>query len=168
MNTEEINEHLRVIACHVSEDDIALICKYAQTAKDGDVLVDIGTAYGKSCGAMALTNPSVTVYSLDIEESPLRLKEIPNNLKFIRANSQEYQWQDGEIAMMNIDGGHQYEEVRGDLENWLPHVKTGGYIVLHDYLMPEFGVRKAVDEFVKEGKLEFLETQGISCAVKIL
>lgn len=46
-----------------------------------------------------------------------------------------------------IDGDHEYESVRGDIEAWWPHVQPGGIFAGHDY-MPDHGpVVRAVDEF---------------------
>lgn len=165
---KEIQKKLGGIICHVSEEDIDLICKYASLVGDGEILVDLGTAYGKSCGAMAMINPKNLVYTLDIEESHLVLDPIPNNLITLRGDSRTYPW-DKEIAMLNDDcGSHMYEETKENIEHWLPFVKRGGYIVFHDYLLGEFGVKRVVDEFVKKGKFKLLETKGISCAVEVL
>jgi len=45
-----------------------------------------------------------------------------------------------------IDGIHTYEQVKIDIENYLPLVKPGGIIGGHDYIGPWAGVRQAVDE----------------------
>lgn len=43
-----------------------------------------------------------------------------------------------------LDGGHRYDEVRGDLDAWLPKLKPGGIIGGDDWLFP--GVARAVRE----------------------
>jgi hypothetical protein len=49
-----------------------------------------------------------------------------------------------------IDAGHQYEEVKADLEAWFPKVRKGGVVSGHDYVKyQDFGVIEAVDEFAK-------------------
>jgi predicted O-methyltransferase YrrM len=45
-----------------------------------------------------------------------------------------------------IDGIHTYEQVKIDIDNYLPLVKEGGIIGGHDYVGPWVGVKKAVDE----------------------
>lgn len=47
-----------------------------------------------------------------------------------------------------IDGDHGYGQVKKDLANYYPKVKTGGLLVGDDYHLGS--VRQAVDEFVKE------------------
>jgi len=56
----------------------------------------------------------------------------------------------GSLDFVFIDAGHQYEEVKRDLEAWFPKVRKGGVFSGHDYVLyGDFGVIKAVDEFAK-------------------
>jgi len=49
------------------------------------------------------------------------------------------------IALLFIDGSHDYEQVKKDYENFSPLVVPGGVIIFHDYkYFP--GVKKLVDE----------------------
>lgn len=32
-----------------------------------------------------------------------------------------------------VDGGHEYDEAMGDILSWLPHIRDGGYMAVHDY-----------------------------------
>ena len=34
--------------------------------------------------------------------------------------------------MIFIDGDHRYEAVRKDFYDWVPHVRPGGFMLLHD------------------------------------
>ena len=45
---------------------------------------------------------------------------------------------DGSIDVLHIDGHHSYESVRSDFESWIPKVRPGGIILLHD-----IGIRTA-------------------------
>ncbi|MHC4526261.1 MAG: class I SAM-dependent methyltransferase [Planctomycetota bacterium] len=57
-----------------------------------------------------------------------------------------------------IDACHSYEAVTEDIKAWFPKVKPGGVIGGHDYngsLYP--GLRRAVDEFVKEGNYKLYQ-----------
>ena len=54
--------------------------------------------------------------------------------------------------MVFIDGGHEYEQVKADIEAYWSKVGGGGRMAFHDYTYPKFGVKQAVDEFVaKQG-----------------
>lgn len=66
--------------------------------------------------------------------------------------------------MVFIDADHSYEACKGDIEAWLPNIKPGGIIALHDYKKHEVndpdihpkpwpGVDQAVDELLT-GKYE--------------
>ena len=36
------------------------------------------------------------------------------------------------VAMLFVDGGHEYEDVRGDVEHFFPWLTEGGWLVMHD------------------------------------
>ena len=67
-------------------------------------------------------------------------------------------FKDDSLDMIYIDGDHSYEGVKKDLHAAYDKVKSGGWIMGHDYEMNmekaqieyTFGVKKAVDEFCKE------------------
>ena len=61
---------------------------------------------------------------------------------------------DGFFDWLYIDGNHEYEFVKADLELYLPKVKPGGLICGDDYdwnVASGYPVRRAVDEFVASG-----------------
>ncbi|NVJ60351.1 MAG: class I SAM-dependent methyltransferase [Gammaproteobacteria bacterium] len=39
----------------------------------------------------------------------------------------------GKIAVLHIDGNHRYDMVKNDIEQWLPFVLPGGWVLLDDY-----------------------------------
>lgn len=43
-------------------------------------------------------------------------------------------WQGGKVDIVFVDGGHHYEECKGDILGWLPHIREGGFMLIHDYL----------------------------------
>ncbi|MGB3280934.1 MAG: class I SAM-dependent methyltransferase [Pseudorhodobacter sp.] len=58
---------------------------------------------------------------------------------------------DKELDFVYIDGDHNYEGVRADLENFYPKVKLGGQIFLDDYSLTGWwrdGVVRATHEFL--------------------
>lgn len=51
------------------------------------------------------------------------------------------------LDLVFIDGDHEYEGCRDDINAWLPKLKTGGFMAGHDYGHERFpGVKKIVDE----------------------
>ena len=60
---------------------------------------------------------------------------------------------DGELDFAFIDANHLYEHVCADIKAWWPKIRSGGRLMGHDYgvygdATGEWGVRRAVDEFV--------------------
>lgn len=67
---------------------------------------------------------------------------------------------DGSLDFVFIDGAHDYESVKADIQAWYPKVRQGGIVSGHDYYQGKsggMGVIQAVDEFVAE-KGEELQT----------
>ena len=59
------------------------------------------------------------------------------------------------IDYVFLDGGHEYNTVKNDLKNCVDVLKNGGTILCDDYnLSYAPGVKKAIDEFVKENNYE--------------
>ena len=58
------------------------------------------------------------------------------------------QLEDGSVDLLHIDGSHEYESVKKDFENWLPKLKKGGLILIHDILVEreDYGVKKFWEE----------------------
>lgn len=78
-------------------------------------------------------------------------------------------FKDNSLDFVYIDANHDYEGVRKDIEIWWPKAKSGSIFSGHDYLdgwktyviegitndgRSYFGVKEAVDEFVKENNLK--------------
>lgn len=70
--------------------------------------------------------------------------ECMNNIKgyedraiMIRANSKIASnfFEDNSLDFVYIDANHAYEFVKEDIELWYPKVKSGGYVMGHDYLL---------------------------------
>lgn len=57
-----------------------------------------------------------------------------------------------EVDFVYIDGNHKYFQVKKDIENYYPLVKSGGTIGGHDFT--EDGVMRAVSEFAHKNKLK--------------
>jgi lauroyl/myristoyl acyltransferase len=58
---------------------------------------------------------------------------------------------DDSIDLLHIDGSHYYEAVKKDFFNWMPKVKSGGIILIHDILVErvDFGVKRFWKEVQK-------------------
>lgn len=80
------------------------------------------------------------------------------NVSLLRMMSLEAsrQFPDNSLAMVYHDADHSYKGVREDIVGWYPKVKPGGVMAFHDYFMPEYGVRKAVEEMFPDAQYNFI------------
>lgn len=63
----------------------------------------------------------------------------------------------GSLDFAYFDGSHLYNDVKKDLNDWLPNIKENGILAGHDYVsISNFGVIQAVDEFSKEQGFEMV------------
>ena len=93
-------------------------------------------------------------------ETVSRLARFANRSVVLRMESIEASnmFETESLDFIFIDGNHSYEAVKKDLCNWYRCLKYGGLMAGHDYLTDslyvngehvEFGVKKAVDEFIQ-------------------
>ena len=71
---------------------------------------------------------------------------------------------DGDIDVLHLDGLHTESAVRHDLKNWLPKLRAGGILLLHDVCVRsrDFGVWKIWDELKLQGRSAvFAEGPGL-------
>ena len=137
--------------------------------------VEIGAWRGRStCCLASLIKQSgkfIKLYSVDtwngsdeqthrdiIEDMPLDLFEdfkenvkmcdvedviIPMKMTSVEASEE---FEDGSVDFIMIDGAHDYESVKQDIEAWMPKLAKNGMIAGDDYSPSWKGVVKAVDE----------------------
>jgi len=74
-------------------------------------------------------------------------------------------------AMM-IDGVHYYENVKRDMELYLPFLRDGGFLMLHDSALHNWGVPRVVAELKENPALKFIgewttKTGRVPCGVAL-
>jgi len=80
-------------------------------------------------------------------------------------------FQDNYFDFIYHDGSHRYQDLKRDLNEWLPKLKTGGIMAGHDYTgYFSDSVVKAVEEFCKEYNFEMFlyNKQGGDFALRII
>jgi hypothetical protein len=90
------------------------------------------------------------------------LKEMgaPTNVVIHRKPSTEaaQEFTNASLDMVYLDGSHDHDSVRQDLQAWWPKLKDGGIIAGHDYSEQHFpGLVQAVDDFFGGKKVETSE-----------
>jgi len=146
---------------YMTQDEVRML-KHAirMIASETPVLVNIGAGAGTSALAMREEKPSAMIFSVDVSKGgPLGGFEGETNAfrnaglaapAQILGESHEVakEW-DKKIDLIFIDDGHLEPEIRGDIEGWLPHVKTDGFLVFHDYGSPRWpDVMRVVNELM--------------------
>lgn len=133
-------------------------------------IVEIGRLLGGSTLALALANPNVPIYSIDLapaDDERLRRvldeHEISSNVRLLVGDSQH-----GEFAeivadsydLLFVDGDHSFDGCLADLEHWWPGLATGGSLLLHDcYQGSE--VQDAANAFFERHGARFLRGTNV-------
>jgi hypothetical protein len=92
-----------------------------------------------------------------------RITQYKDKIEFLEVTSVEAakRFQDKEFDYVYIDGNHDYEFVKLDLEVWFPKVRDGGVLAGHDFNKPKQfpGITKAVIEFAKKNNFKVVYNQ---------
>ena len=95
-------------------------------------------------------------YSLEAVQD--LLKKFKNNVHLIKGNSKKIlkEINMSKIDYIFLDGGHDYETVKNDLNNCIEVLnKNNGIIMCDDYNLPKAsGVKRAIDEFTKKNDFQ--------------
>ena len=75
-------------------------------------------------------------------------------------------FENNSINLLHIDGAHDYESVKKDFDNWLPKVKKGGIIFMHDVLVEreDYGVKNLWEEISQNFEIS-LHNEGFGLGV---
>ena len=90
--------------------------------------------------------------AIDIANSPISrsryiIERFDLPVTLLQYDSKAIDWRT-RIDLLYIDGGHSYEQVKGDFENFSKHVRRNGYMIFDDYGKKHLQVTEAVDECV--------------------
>tara|TARA_B100000989_G_C19419358_1_gene417922 strand:- start:161 stop:787 length:627 start_codon:yes stop_codon:yes gene_type:complete len=84
------------------------------------------------------------------------LKKFEKNVHLIKGNSNKVlkKIDMSKIDYVFLDGGHEYNTVKNDLDNCIEVIKKGGTVLCDDYNLGSApGVKEAIDEFVNKNQL---------------
>jgi hypothetical protein len=143
----------------------------------GSKFVEIGSWKGKSAAYMAVeianSNKDIEFYCIDTWEGSVEhegMKELPQLYNIFLENMkpvEEYyfplkissldackKFKNNSLDFVFLDASHEYEDIKMDIEAWLPKVKIGGILAGHDYYNEGTdwfpGVKRAVKEMLDE------------------
>lgn len=175
-------ETLQAAFKYLWPDEVPLLKSLARSLPDNPTVINIGAGSGTSGLAFMESRPDLHLVTIDTEDqdSPLgslyserlileeaglwgeRNEQIKGDSKKIGAIWPTFA---GPVNMVFVDGEHSYEGCAGDILAWLPHIKPGGIMAVHDYKkmdaykvahnkddvphpMPWPGVDQAVDDLL--------------------
>lgn len=99
------------------------------------VIVELGTYIGTSAKCLAAGAPAATVTTYDVNADAARQvakSPVYPNLKAKTGNACYVVYKGQPIDLLYIDADHSYNQSLGEWERWLPHVRSGGCIVIDD------------------------------------
>lgn len=169
MKNEAIKAALQIDGW-LSGSEAAALYDLAHDAKGP--IVEIGSWRGRSTAALALGSMSGNyqpVYAVDAflpvlhtaanrfapASSPELLRSnldgagVNGLVHIVAKNSEEAVAEiPDQIDVLFVDGAHDYEAVKRDLETYLPKIRIGGKVAIHDCHEADPGVVQAVDEIL--------------------
>ena len=105
--------------------------------------------------------------SLERFTENMRAADLVETVTLIKQRSSDVDW-DLPIALLFIDGLHDYASVSGDFTRFEPHVEPRGLIAFHDYSNGDYpDVRRLVDEALASSRFEtFAEVETLKVLLK--
>ena len=134
-------------------------------------ILELGTSQGQS--TRVLSHIFKKVISVEIDDWNIEQAKITcdgrNNIEIIKFDLYENEWNfPKDIDIVFIDANHTYEAVKMDIENSLKHFEKELTLIFDDYGHPiSTGVKIAINEFIDNGKLEFVKYIGHSPGTKL-
>lgn len=174
----------RMMLC---KGDVDLIRETAAKLPEGAVVIDLGAGSGTSALALFAERRDIEVTTIDHDVANLDWAK----LALFNAEVPLYRWRGiladsafrkgdvavrygtapvipkGDIGLVIVDTSHEYADTLAEIEEWLPRLTPGGYMLFHDYDAEDAphhypGVKRAVDPFLEAGGLERVKRQGWS------
>jgi predicted O-methyltransferase YrrM len=169
---QAVQSRFRMSAERISSDNMPVLVRRGTRGTLAGVFADLGFIEGAEIGTMVGSyarvlcenNPNLHLYCIDpwvacghlsqrrqnrrMAEAVKNLE--PYNVTIVRKFSMQAlnDFEDGSLDFVYIDGAHDFDNVCMDLIFWVPKVKNGGVIALHDYMAGHgAGVMKAVDGY---------------------
>ena len=145
----------------IQEEDFNLIRDTAN-----GIYVEVGTFHGAS--AYAASQNAKKIVTIDIYDWKSKVYEDSCDIYFFKGTAEDYSksfhhyWN---IDVLFIDGSHELDSVKKDIEALEPLVREGGIIMFHDYKKESpTGVYPAVQEYLKRCNPKILRepTKGSS------
>jgi predicted O-methyltransferase YrrM len=151
--TEEENTRLQARRNYLGDmPEIVDVLFWLAVKSGAKNIVEIGVGHSTVPLILAARRNGGTLFSTDI--GTLHSLEAPECANIwtwrpgIDSVEMGKQWRGGGIDFLYLDTSHTYEQTTKELETWMPHMKVGGWFVLHDVASCINTVFKAVADYI--------------------
>ncbi|KKN20372.1 hypothetical protein LCGC14_0936210 [marine sediment metagenome] len=156
--------------------DVDLIREVVAKLPSGSTIVDVGAGSGTTALAVFAERTTMHLVSIEADVSIMNwARQAVENIgaselwddRVEDAIEAAVSFPDSHASFIILDAAHEEDDVRAELEAWLPKLAPGGYLLVHDYdayTAPNFypGVKAAVDPFIAKDELQRVKQQGWS------
>lgn len=134
---------------YLSVKEVDFLIKLTAQLPENPVVVNIGAGGGTSAMTFLYARPDLKVITIDIQNEVTPVGGLQNELELLQASGLDYlnryqaihgdskaigaKWNHAQVDMVFVDGDHSYEGCAGDIANWIPNIRLGGIIALHDF-----------------------------------
>ncbi len=136
--------------------ELELLQSLTRELPEDAICVNIGAGAGTSIIGLLEIRPDLHVTSVDNDPEvgvpQFRQSGMQSRIHQLIGDSRDLgrTFKGKIIDWLFIDDGHLSHEIRGDLDEWTPHVKEGGLVLIHDYDSVHWpGVKAEVDAWVE-------------------
>jgi MMP 1-O-methyltransferase len=170
MGNTELKQTIAGVEGYLTEQEGMLLYELARDCTVPGVIVEIGSWKGRSTMCLALGSmkgQGKTIFAIDPHTgSPEHwaafgtvstFDEFSDNVRragvedivvpLVHTSSDVARTFDEAVAMVFIDGAHEFESVKQDFDDWVPKVVEGGIVALHDAVTRP-GPRRVARDFV--------------------
>lgn len=164
-------------------DEVNMLKALASSLPDNPVIVNIGAGRGTSGMAFMESRDDVRLITIDVVNEMLLNGGLESERwEFGKTDfplpTQEWEqihedsvtvgkeWDRGQVDMVFVDGDHSYDGAYGDISSWVPHIKNGGFIAIHDYKRGSVDYKSYVDKGVMGITTNQKDVDGVDNAVR--
>lgn len=157
------SESLQASFGYLFPAEVAALKQLAQSLPPNPIVINIGAGSGTSGLAFMESRPDLYLYTIDVqkEDSPYGClyaeKQVINQAGYIYHNTAMFPFNRGYqlhgdskvvgsqwplwslyynhigVDMVFVDADHSYRGAKGDILAWLPNIKPGGVMAVHDF-----------------------------------
>lgn len=166
MSPKDLQEKVADLPSYILDDDFIIYHRYIPLMKDE--IVDLGTGWGKSAIAMALLNPSITIYSFDDGSYPIYQKwnGIQNEKDYEAELEREFEKHEVKnitlvvtnLVTVPVAFDSRWQLIHFDLTKeqelealrvWLPRVEINGLALIRNFERLEENIGELLNDFEK-------------------